>query len=480
MTIITLLLAALFFPVLTGLIVITFLTPDNDLQPLEALAVSYGAGFALISLLLFLMGLFFIPLTVLNILAAVALLLAYPFYICLTRRQIFARLVPAGLKGVFARLKWHDYLLILLITIRLLLVFYQAVVRPVEDIDSIAYRMMEAKIFYTEKSLSLNTHPGYFIGPSSRKNYPLNIPIFASWVYSALGTWDDAIVQIIFPAFLLAFAVAFYYLMRRLTSRSASLFSVYLLLSLPLLIYHAATSYIDAVVGFYYCTSFLYLLLFIRDRRPAHFIVSALLAGGAVWTKSEGLPLVISNLLVLSYFLVYLDNSAVRQKLFRLGQYAAAVLAFLLPWHAFQFIYRAQMPASGEVPVFSQIFNYYDRIPTIIEFYFRKALFYGNWNIAWFVFLVVLLVSVAARKLRREQWLVLFAIILALASFGSVYCLTDNWQSLLEGTVQNRNALTFTPLVVYFICFTVFKGENESGEQSVKPKKKNAYGRNKR
>lgn len=90
------------------------------------------------------------------------------------------------------------------------------------------------------------------------------------------------------------------------------------------------------------------------------------------------------------------------------------------------------------------------RIPVIINHYYNKMLFYGNWNITWFVFVVVLILSFNRLKKLRTFYSLLF-ILLFLCAFSLMYYITENYVWLLDGTTLNRNTLIIMPLVVYFI-----------------------------
>jgi len=460
MIFVKLILAALVFPMMLGYIALSLISKKGDLYPLEILALAYAMGVGFLTFIMFIIGWMLIPFNVSYILIASLAVFLCPLFICIKYKRFLSlnfRETFNSMRG----LKWFEVLLFFIIALRIFLSYFQALIKPVQEIDSLTYRMMEAKIFFIEKGLSLNQPLGYFIGPTAHKHYPLNISLFSSWIYASLGAWNDHLVKIIFPTFLLAFAIVFFYAIRRITSRPASLFSTYLLLSLPFLIYHSSTSYIDAVVGFYYFTSFIFLLLFIRKGDISYFIISALLAGICTWTKNDGLPLILSNLIVLFVYQAFIKKDSFLLIASRFMQYLSGILLFQLPWSAFKFIFRDKIPVPAEIPNFSHIFDYYSRIPVILEFYYKKTLFYGNWNIAWFVLILVLLMTVLRRRLVWENIFVLFAIIWGMISFGSVYCLSSNsWPGLLDGTVQNRNFLTFTALVVYFICISIFRDDN--------------------
>ena len=167
--------------------------------------------------------------------------------------------------------------------------------------------------------------------------------------------------------------------------------------------------------------------------------------------------LVVGESIAFFFYLAFIRSDVNVRKIYNLIQYFAGILLYVVPWSLFKYFYRAKIPVPEEIPNISHLFEYFYRVPVILEYFYRKNLFYGNWNIAWFVLILVVAISIIKRKFFVENMIVLYAIVFGLAAYGSVYCLSKNsWPYLLDGTVQNRNFLTFMPLVVYFICISIF------------------------
>jgi hypothetical protein len=95
-----------------------------------------------------------------------------------------------------------------------------------------------------------------------------------------------------------------------------------------------------------------------------------------------------------------------------------------------------------------------DRLPVILSYFYNKMFFYGNWNIAWFVFVVVLILSFNRLKEARIFYTLVY-ILLFLLAFGIMYYITENYVWLLDGTTLNRNTLIIMPLVIYFIAINL-------------------------
>lgn len=445
------LLLAFIFPILLGNLLLAIISSREDgLMPLEKLAISYGIGVGILTFIMFLIGAFRLPIDLMTIIIACAVLFAYPLYTVIKKIRI-ARIdvFKIDIKGV----KWYEWVLFILISLRIFYSYFGALMKPIEDVDAFANWSLRAKAFFFDHGLSLDRAHGYFFG-GGHTYYPINIPLFETWIFNVLGTWNDLLVKAIFPTFLLALFIIFYCSMRRISGRAFSLFSTYLLTTLPFLIYHSSASYMDFPLSFYFFASFVYLLSFMCTGSRAMFVISAIFAGLCAWTKNEGLILALVSLLCAFGYLAYFDKNDSGKKAKLSAVYAAILALIPVSWSVFKMIHNVPSP-KDQVLYFSKMFEYADRIPVIITSYFQKAFFYGHWNIAWFAFCVVLTISLMKRRVSVENIFVIGAIVLCMGGYGIEYYLSKSYEYLLIGTTLNRNFLTFMPLVIYYICSTI-------------------------
>jgi hypothetical protein len=445
------LLSAFIFPTLLGYLLVELIASKEDtFKPFEKLAISYGAGIGLLTFIMFLIGAFKIPINLSSILIVCAVLFAYPFVMVARKIRVprFSA-ISIDLKDI----KWYEWALFSLISLRVIYSYFIAMIKPVEDVDAFASWSLKAKVFFVEQGLSLGKTHGYFLG-IGHIYYPINIPLFETWIFNVLGTWNDLLIKAIFPTFLLALIVIFYYSMKRISSRAFSLFSTYLLTTLPFLIYHSATTYMDFPLTFYFFSSFIYLIIYMRSGNRSCLIISSLLAGICAWTKNEGVMLALITLLAAFVYFGYFDKNDNRIKASLSVIYAAILLFFPASWSIFKIIYGVPSP-KDQVLYFSKMFEYADRIPVIIIFYFQKALFYGHWNLAWFVFILVLIFSLIKGKFSLENTFIVGAILLCMGGYGIEYYLSKSYDFLIYGMTLNRNFLTFMPLVIYYICSAI-------------------------
>lgn len=243
------LLFAFIFPTLLGYLLIELITSKEDIfKPLEKLAISYGMGVGVLTFIMFLIGAIKLPMNLSSVLIVCAVLFACPLVIVAGK----IRLPRFNANSIeLNNIKWYECVLFFLISLRVVYSYFSAMIKPVEDVDAFANWSLRAKVFFVEQGLSLGKAHGYFLG-NGHTYYPINIPLFETWIFNVLGVWNDLLIKAIFPTFLLALVVIFYYSMKRISSRAFSLFSTYLLTTLPFLIYHSATPYMDFPLTFYF------------------------------------------------------------------------------------------------------------------------------------------------------------------------------------------------------------------------------------
>jgi len=451
------LLLAILLPTFIGLIFVSLLNPKkSSLSDQEKLALSFLLGCGILSLEILLLGAINIQLTLLNILIGFILILAAPLYFCIKNKALKLNL-SSWIK--IERFKWYETGLLVLILSRVAFVLFENLIKPVISVDAFANWSFRAKVFFVENSLLLDPGNNYFLGGGA-VFYPLNIPLMQTWIFNVLGYWNDELSKIIFGLFFIALLIIFYGSIKRLASRPVALLSTYLLTTLPLLVHHATIEYADFPLCVYFTASALFLLNYFESNDKKHFYISALLIGIGTWTKTEGLPLLLINLIVLCVFYVR-SKTEITSFVKNILSYLTIALIFKIPWAILSLVYHVPKSVYQEIQYEKALVNLY-RLPVIINYFYNKMLFYGNWNIAWFVFVVVLIFSFSRLKELRAFYSLLY-VVLFLSAFSFMYYITENYVWLLDGTTLNRNILIIMPLVIYFIAINLkyFLGQTD-------------------
>jgi len=297
--------------------------------------------------------------------------------------------------------------------------------------------------------------PGYFHDPLTlytHPDYPLNLPLAAAALFRIHGQTGVVLAALLGPACFGALLLLLYAGLTRLYGRATAALAVGALSFVPALPVQAASGNADAPLALYTGAATLYLLLWWRLRRPADALLMGLLAGGAVWTKREGLP--VAALLLAAYVVGevvrarearrvgvtdlvrnqtnFFDvappgtagvspasvcrrdaggprgyaslqrNSFVTtlglMRMRPIAGVSAAAVVIPLPWLLFCLIAR---PLGRDfLPFTPSVFlAHADRLPHIVALFLLQMLDFANWGLLWLLLAVLLVV--AMRRLPR-------------------------------------------------------------------------------
>ena len=255
---------------------------------------------------------------------------------------------------------------------------------------------------YFHDPLTLYTHP----------DYPLNLPLAAAALFRIPGQIGVVLAALIGPACFGALLLLLYAGLTRLYGRATAALAVGALSFVPALPVQAASGNADAPLAMYTGAATLYLLLWWRLRRPADALLMGLLAGGAVWTKREGLP--VAALLLAAYMGELLraresrhgsgatqpklthNSRASKRAWIRIAGVIAASVVVPLPWLLFCLIVR---PLGRDfLPFTPSVFlAHADRLPHIVALFLLQMLDFANWGLLWL--LLAVLLALGARRL---------------------------------------------------------------------------------
>ena len=295
--------------------------------------------------------------------------------------------------------------------------------------------------------------PGYFHDPLTlytHPDYPLNLPLAAAALFRIPGQLGVVLAALVGPACLGALLLLLYAGLTRLYGRVTAALAVGALSFVPALPVQAASGNADAPLAMYIGAATLYLLLWWRLRRPSDALMMGLLAGGAVWTKREGLP--VAALLLVAYVVgevlraresrrdigaadlmrnqtSFFDvapgtagvsptyacrrdaggprgyaslqhNSFVitlgLMRMRRMAGVIAASVVLPLPWLLFCLVAR---PLGRDfLPFTPSVFlAHADRLPHIVALFLLQMLDFANWGLLWL--LLAVLLALGARRL---------------------------------------------------------------------------------
>ena len=472
------LLLSLLLPLLAGYALLSICFKKQTQSPaLERFALSWAVGTGALTWLMFFLVITKIPLTVINLAVPGLIFLGialpvmirngYPLLnaaeLANTMKNAFS-FPPAEGKLTF----WLERSLLGAIILKVIYVFFEALIKPVVAWDAWGNWALKAKIFFLDPVPLVSYFERYRAG---LPDYPLHLPLLESWIYTCLGEWNDQLVKIIFPLYFLSLLLLFYYALRRTAPRLNALLFTFLLSSLPFLVYHATIEYADFPLALYYSFSLILLYLWAEKSDRGFFLCSALLAGMLPLVKKEGLVYLLIILFILAIILL-IKKSSLAEKTRAFISYAIFPVLICSPWLIFTKLLRLE-GAGVQAPHLIALPDLLDRLLNIIIIFFNKMFLSGNWNIIWPLFCLVMILSYRS-LLTSKLKLILFSIVLNLAFLAAIYLFTDSYAFLLDGTTLNRNLLVLMPSVVFITAglFSLAPRPDSSKLVTGKPKKK--------
>ncbi len=345
---------------------------------------------------------------------------------------------------------------------RVALAVAQAGRTPFAAYDAWSFWALKARMFalggprpgYFRDPLTLHTHP----------DYPLNLPLAEALFLRLPGALGVTLAASIGPACLAALLLLLYAGLTRLHGPTTAALATGTLSFVPALAAQAAGGDADVPLAMYAGGSALYLLLWWRLRRPADALLMGLLAGGALWTKKEGLP--VAALLLTAYLTREALRAAgpsgghtvsSREK----GACAAwgplGVLAtsavFPLPWLLFC---RAVRPLGRDfLPLTPSVFlAHIDRLPHILALFALQTLDFANWSLLWVLLAVAL--PLAARRFPPPGRGLLLLLLGQIGVYALSFVFSD-WQPYTAHvqTSLDRLLVQATPLALLLLVESI-------------------------
>ncbi len=412
----------------------------KSLLGMEKAAIGWVVGFGVQSLYMFLIGMLGIRLNFLSCSALIWLIIAIGLI----------RFIPRRLKrpprkiAVDWRFSWRTVgltLLTLLIAWKVVLSFAAAVQKPTYFDDSVSIWNYKAKVFYNNRALVLNPDNPDFLGGLVQK-YPPGIPLFKAWIAICSGQWGEGGANLITWLFFLSLIGIAYANYRVRCSAAQSLLLTYILISIPLLTFHTLFAYVDLIIVASLFASVAYLYRWIQTRKKIFLVISALIIAQGVFSKDEGLVLMVTGVLLpLGLYLILEVRRFMKMlKFFSLFLGLVAIWAF--PWYAVKIAegFPISLP-----PEYRRLVFHPEVLPMI-----KNALFLsGNFNILFLVAFISIAVNIkkiilSSLRYPAVAWAGAFSMTIYPFIFSPFFEFT--------GTAFNRAALTSAPLLVFLTC----------------------------
>jgi hypothetical protein len=411
---------------------------------LEKIGLSFLLGMASQTLLMCLLDAFCIPLTIINIFIATALLIAgLSVKLFLNRktlvfdRQNIVKKITATASSL--NLVW--LLFIILIVWLEYMNYAKCIYFPTFDRDSIAgFDTIGMAIAgeHTIRNLSIfqNDYMPGIHGPGSYITYMPMTQLSYAYVYM-LGAATSKII----PALIyLCFLISFYAVIVRFAGHTAAAVAVFFVLITPEMIAFSSLSGTNVIHAVYVSLGIIYTVLWLKNKDKSAFILSMLLTAFGLWVRNESLAFSGAAVLVV---LIYNLKSRNWKNIIL---YAVVILLPLIFWTVYTKIHALQ----AESIIIAHPF--WDGAKAgVIWTYFKMLLtnqqYYG---LSFAVFLIAVILNIYNMAKRKDMPAIPGIVLLSLLFYIILlYQIDYKWDSLenVLASSAKRFIFCFIPLL---------------------------------
>jgi hypothetical protein len=417
----------------------------------ESLCVSYSMGVGFISLEMLILHLLKMPLNVPIIAAPWLMVLVFNVLLILVKRPVPSTQVPVFLSWE----KRSGSLRLLLfsgISLEVFLAFFRACIKPIESYDAVAIYAIKSKIFFLAGSIPQDFF-ARLAGRFPHPDYPLNIPLFESFVYLSMGTLNDQLVKIIFPLYFVSVLVMMYFAVRRFASVNYALIFTFLLASIPQFNAYATNAYLDLPLAAYCFISAVFLFDWLKDARKIQsLVISGINAGLAGWTKNEGLMYCAVFIATILAHMLLEPKKELLKYMKGLSINIFIIFLLLSPWLFIRYVFRLINTDIGAItmnPV--HIFKQLHKVWPILYEFQKQVLGPKKWNIIW-VAVIAAFVLRFRKVFRGELRPVSIMLVFIICGYVYFYLIAPIDINFFLSKTWSRFLVQFLPIAVYWLA----------------------------
>ncbi len=412
------------------------------------IALSYLIGLGTVSAQMFLYSLAGIGFSVLSVSVPWAVL-----FCAVGVRLGFASVSP---QRKAARPGALEIVLLALIASQAAYVLFYSQLLPIMGWDAWAIWHLKARAFFFDGAVTggFLTDPTYHF---SHPDYPLLVPLAATWVYTAAGAVDEVAARMLHPLLLLALLGSFHVLTSKASSPRHALVFTALLATTPIVILHSGgvfgqfghltggdyVGYADLALSACFLVSGSAMFLYAAGADRSLLLLAILFAALGAWTKNEGLPFALMIFLMAGFH-------APRRLMTRpaLGAIVVVTAVFVLPWTLF----KSGLGLGGDFPLgpsIDALSSNLERVPIIFNAMARGLFgFTDLFGLTWLLYLV----SIAANAkgfVTRSCLSVNLLIVGQLGCYALVFVVTPHDVNWHLATALERLVLHLLPLALF-------------------------------
>ncbi len=319
---------------------------------------------------------------------------------------------------------------------KLVFVTIQGFAFPTYFWDAIANWNYRAKILHAVGRLDLNPQSDTFLGGGGT-HYPMGPSLFRAWVTTLMGKWSEPAVA---AHSLVTYGLLFGIIWIRLSKMIGWLFSLvfaYLTVSIPLMVYHAYAGYADLLVAFFFAACLIYGYEYLVARDPLSGVVSALFLASALFSKNEGIVLVLPAIMVTVVAALWSGRVTLRSA----AIYFGIAIGLILPWIALKAYFGLPYAPTETHAGFAFHLGGLTQLFTVVFLQGSFSLF-G-------LFFVVTTILFSSLWWKTDVGFLALPVFLFAGAVMAVFLFTDNYEFLENQMTINRTLMIAMPSYIY-------------------------------
>lgn len=189
--------------------------------------------------------------------------------------------------------------------------------------DEFSHWALQAKNIFIGRRMDLIIDTGF-------ESYPNYIPLLGSSYYFLVGSLQDYSIRIVSSMHLISLILNMYYFTERLKLKDDICKCLVLLFlnSMGVMIDLSSSYYADIIFAMYYSSSIMFFILWYKQNEKKDFVLYIIFMVGATWVKTDGLYLMLGNILVMD--IISIKSKKIKIKYILL--YTILGLSIIIPW----------------------------------------------------------------------------------------------------------------------------------------------------
>jgi hypothetical protein len=181
--------------------------------------------------------------------------------------------------------------------VQIVFTFYYAIFFPIDGGDAVSYHAPYAKLFYERGTIY--DAEGFL---EQRNAFPHGMHLFGTWFYLLNDGVDDLFARLVAPVSAVLLALTAYLFAKNLFGVRAGFLAVLAFFSMPLVIAHASSAYINLPEAFFGAVAMYALYRGVESSSQRMFFAAGLIAGFVPLVKQSGIAfLLIAALLIVVF-----------------------------------------------------------------------------------------------------------------------------------------------------------------------------------